>query len=69
METGRTRPTHEEEAQRVTKQQKASQVLSRGVERTDIQPLGTSMGALGAMLPWPWSNLYCFPKTWLSCEV
>ena len=53
METGRTRPTHEEEAQRVTKQQKASQVLSQGVERTDIQPLGTSMGALGAMLPWP----------------
>ena len=38
METGRSRPTHEEEAQRATKQQKVSQVSSRGAERTDIQP-------------------------------
>ena len=38
METGRFRPTREEEAQRATKQQKVSQVSNRGVERTDIQP-------------------------------
>ena len=39
METGRSRPTHEEKAQRAAKQQKVSQVSSRGAERTDIQPL------------------------------
>ena len=37
-ETGRSRPTREEEAQRATKQQKVSQVSSQGVERVDIQP-------------------------------
>ena len=36
METGRSRPTHEEEAQRTAKQQKVSQVPNRGAERTDI---------------------------------
>ena len=40
METGRSCPTHEEEAQRAAKQQKVGQVLSRGAERTDIQPPG-----------------------------
>ena len=39
IETGRTRPTSEEEAQRAAKQQKVSHVPSRGAERTDIQPL------------------------------
>ena len=38
METGRSRPTHEEEAQRAAKQQQVNHVPSRGVERTDIQP-------------------------------
>ena len=38
METGRSRPTREEEAQGAAKQQKISQVFSRGEERTDIQP-------------------------------
>ena len=38
METGRSRPTREEEAQGAAKQQKVSQVFSRGEERTDIQP-------------------------------
>ena len=38
METGRTRPTSEEEAQRAGKQQKVSHAPSRGAERTDIQP-------------------------------
>ena len=36
IETGRSRPTHEEEAQRAVKQQKVSHVPSRGAERTDI---------------------------------
>ena len=39
METRRSRPTREKEAQRATKQQKVSQVSNRGAERTDIQPL------------------------------
>ena len=38
METGRSRPTHEEEAQRAAKQQKVSQISSQGAERSDIQP-------------------------------
>ena len=38
METGRSHPTREEEVQRAAKQQKVSQVSSRGVEKTDIQP-------------------------------
>ena len=38
METERSRPTHKEEVQRATKQQKVSQISSRGVERLDIQP-------------------------------
>ena len=37
METGRSRPSNEEEAHRVAKQQKASHVPSRGSESTDIQ--------------------------------
>ena len=37
METGRSCPTCEDEAQRAAKQQKVSQVPSRGVKRTDIQ--------------------------------
>ena len=40
MEIGRSCPTHEEEAQRAAKQQKVSQIPSRGVERIDIQPPG-----------------------------
>ena len=48
METGKSCPTHEEEAQRVAKQQKVSQVLSRGVEWTNIQPPGPQ-----ACLPTP----------------
>ena len=36
METGRSRPIREEEAQRAAKQQKVSQVSSRDAERTDI---------------------------------
>ena len=38
METRRTRPTSEEEAQRAVKQQKVSHVPNRGAKRTDIQP-------------------------------
>ena len=37
METGRPRPTNEEEAERAAKQQKVSHAPSRGAERTDIQ--------------------------------
>ena len=36
METGRSRPTREEEAQQAAKQQKVSQVSSRGAEMIDI---------------------------------
>ena len=39
METGRPRPTSEEEAQQAMKQQKVSHAPSRGAERTDIQAL------------------------------
>ena len=39
METRRSRPTSEEEAQRVAKQQKVSHAPNRGAERTDTQPL------------------------------
>ena len=45
METGRLRPTNEEKAQRAAKQQKVSQVPSRGAERTDIQPQGPKLGS------------------------
>ena len=38
VETGRLRPTSEEEAQRAAKQRKVSHASSRGVERDDIQP-------------------------------
>ena len=38
METGRPRPTSEEEAQRAAKQQKVSHAPSREAERIDIQP-------------------------------
>ena len=37
METGRPRPSNEEEAHRATKQQKTSHALSRGAERVDSQ--------------------------------
>ena len=37
METGRSRPSNEEEAHRVAKQQKTSHVPSQGSESTDIQ--------------------------------
>ena len=37
METGRPRPSNEEEAHRAMKQQKTSHAPSRGVERTDSQ--------------------------------
>ena len=37
METGRPRPTNEEEAHRAAKQQKVSHAPNRGVERTDSQ--------------------------------
>ena len=37
METGRPRPTNEDEAHRAVKQQKVSHAPSRGVERTDSQ--------------------------------
>ena len=37
METRRPRPTSEEDAHRVAKQQKVSHAPSRGVERTDSQ--------------------------------
>ena len=40
METRRPCPTHEEEAQRATKQQKVSQIPSRGAKMMDIQPPG-----------------------------
>ena len=38
METGRSHPIREEEAQWAAKQQKVSQESHRGVERADIQP-------------------------------
>ena len=38
METGRPRPTNEEEAERAAKQQKVSHASSRGAKRTEIQP-------------------------------
>ena len=37
METGRSRPSNEEEAHKVAKQQKTSHVPSQGSERADIQ--------------------------------
>ena len=37
VETGRSRPTREDEAQRATKQQKVSHVSQRGMERADTQ--------------------------------
>ena len=37
METGRPRPSNEEEAHKVTKQQKTSHAHSRGAERADTQ--------------------------------
>ena len=45
IETRRSRPTYEEEAQRAANQQKVSQVPSRGVEMTDIQPSGPKLGS------------------------
>ena len=38
VETGRSRPTREDEAQRAAKQQKVSHASQRGVERADNQP-------------------------------
>ena len=37
METGRPRPSNEEEAHRASKQQKTSHAPSRGAERADTQ--------------------------------
>ena len=37
-ETGRSRPEHEDESQRATKQQKTGQTSLRGVERGDNRP-------------------------------
>ena len=37
METGRARPSNEEEAHRAAKQQKTSHVPSRGSKSTDVQ--------------------------------
>ena len=50
METRRPRPTHEEEAQQAVTQQKVNQVLSRGAERTNIQPPGPQAWLLAPML-------------------
>ena len=50
MKTGRSRPTREEEAQQAAKQQKVSQVSSRGAERTNIQPPGPQAWLLAPML-------------------
>ena len=50
METGRSHPTREEEAQRAAKQQKVSQVSHRGVERADTQPLEPQAWLLAPML-------------------
>ena len=38
VDTGRSRPTWEEEAQRAAKQQKVSHTSQRGLERSDTQP-------------------------------
>ena len=38
VETGRSRPTREDEAQRATKKQKVCHVSQRGMERADTQP-------------------------------
>ena len=50
VETGRSRPTREDEAQRATKQQKVSHTSQRGVERVDTQPLETQAWLLAPML-------------------
>ena len=50
VETGRLRPTSEEEAQRATKQQKVSHTPSRGAKRTDIQLLEPQAWLLAPML-------------------
>ena len=34
-----------------------------------MHQLGTSMGALGVMLPRRWSKPFCSPKIWWSYEV
>ena len=38
VDAGKSRPTREEDAQRVAKQQKTCHPLQRGQERSDIQP-------------------------------
>ena len=50
METGRSRPTHEDEAQRTAKQQKVSHMSQRGMERADTQPLESQAWLLTPML-------------------
>ena len=50
METERSHPTREEEAQRARKQQKVSQVSSQDAERTDIQPSRPQVWLLTPML-------------------
>ena len=50
METGRSRPTHEDEAQQAVKQQKVSQASQQGVERGGNQPLEPQAWPLALML-------------------
>ena len=50
METGRPRPTNEEDAHRAAKQQKVSHAPSRGVERTDSKFLEPQVWLLALML-------------------
>ena len=38
VDTGKSRPTREEDAQQAAKQQKISHILQRGQERSDTQP-------------------------------
>ena len=50
VETGRSRPTCEDEAQRATKQQKVSHVSQRGMERADTQLPDPQVWLLAPML-------------------
>ena len=50
VETGRSRPTREDEAQRAAKQQKVSHASQQGMERADTQPLESQAWLLAPML-------------------
>ena len=50
VETGRSHPTREDEAQRAAKQQKVSHVSQQGMERVDTQPLESQAWLLAPML-------------------